>query len=176
MTNKEICNILKTEFINNGYQYGFMVDNKKYSPRIGEGFDEQYFNLSITIYRIQEPLFTMQNKIGTCIDTCLVMQYMLNKFNIPNKIWLLYSKEKNKVHTILTFYNEDKVIYLELTPNSTKSCYGNEIIYNDEQELFDYYKGRNIEVYDVTDKLEIGALPKPLFEKIVNEQSNITKY
>ena len=46
---------------NNGYEYGFIVDGKK---------------------------------------------YILDMHGISGRIWLLYNKEKNKVHTVLTFEEE----------------------------------------------------------------------
>lgn len=32
MTISEICDILRKELYNNGYEYGFVLDGKKYKP------------------------------------------------------------------------------------------------------------------------------------------------
>ena len=103
MTINEICDILRAELLNTSYEYGFVVNGQKYKPNMENGFDKEYYHLSTTIYCVQNPVTTMKEKIGTCVDAVLVMRWLLNKQNIPSKIWLLYNKQKNKVHTILTF-------------------------------------------------------------------------
>ena len=90
----EICNVLRDELFNNDYKYGFVIDNKRYTPNKTGGFDYEYYNLTMTVYRIQNPLITMQEKIGTCIDACLVMKYILKEHEIFSKIWLLYEKKE----------------------------------------------------------------------------------
>ena len=97
MTICEICNVLRTELYDDGYEYGFVVNGQKYKPNMENGFDEKYYRLSTTIYRVQEPITTMKEKIGTCVDAVLVMKWLLDKHNIPNKIWLLHNMQKNKV-------------------------------------------------------------------------------
>jgi len=166
MTIIEISDLLRKELFNNGYEYGFVVDGKKYKPDMSNGFDSEYYRLSITIYRVQDPLVTMEEKIGTCVETVLVMKTILDKHDITNKIWLLYNKGKNKVHTILTFEAEGKIVYLELTPQSAKPCYGKEIIYSSEQEFLEEYQKNNYEVSDVTDAIIVGQSPEFLLEKL----------
>ena len=95
MTIIEICDMLKKELLNNGYEYGFVADGKKYKPDMSNGFDSEYYQQSLTIYRVQEPLVTMKEKIGTCVDAVLVMKRILDIHGIFSKIWLLYNKEKN---------------------------------------------------------------------------------
>ena len=99
----EICDALRAELMNNGYQYGFIVDGQIYKPNMAGGFDATFYHLANTISRVQDPALTRSEKVGTCIDAVLVMQQILNERNVPSKIWLLYQKEKNKVHTVLTF-------------------------------------------------------------------------
>lgn len=65
MTVVEICNRLRQELFNNGYEYGFYLGGKKYKPDMNKGFDSEYYDLSMTIYRIQEPADTSREKIGT---------------------------------------------------------------------------------------------------------------
>ena len=126
---KEICDILRQELYQNDYQYGFYYDGRKYIPDFSNGFDAEFFNLQKTIYRIQNPRDTMKEKIGTCIDAVMVMKSILDEINVQSKIWLLYHNTKRTPHTILTFEAEEKLVYLELTPQSNKPWYGKEIIW-----------------------------------------------
>jgi len=166
MTIDEICNVLRTELYDNGYEYGFVVNNQKYKPNMENGFDKDYYHLSTTIYRVQDPITTMKEKIGTCVDAVLVMRWLLNKHNVSTKIWLLYNKQKNKVHTILTFEAENKTVYLELTPQSSKAWYGKEIVYSNEHEFLLEYKNNNYDISDVTDSIVIGQQPEFLLAKL----------
>ena len=166
MTIIEICDMLKKELLNNGYEYGFVVNGKKYRPDMNNGFDNEYYQYSLTIYRVQDPHVTMKEKIGTCVDAVLVMKRILDIHGIPSKIWLLYNKMKNKVHTVLTFEAESKVVYLELTPQSGKAWYGKELVYEDEQMFLQELEKQNYEVSDVTDSIRIGQQPKFLLEKL----------
>ena len=165
MTIIEICDVLKKELLNNGYEYGFVVDGKKYKPDMS-GFDEEYYHLSTTIYHVQDPSVTMKEKIGTCVEAVMVMKHLLDAKSVPNKIWLLYNQKKHKVHTVLTFEAEDKVVYLELTPQSAKEWYGKELIYADEREFLQEYVENGYEVSDVTDRVVVGEQPMFLLEML----------
>lgn len=70
------------------------------------------------------------------------------------------------MHTILTFVAEDRLVYLELTPESGKSWYGKEIIFPDEQALLEEYRNNGYDVSDVSDKIIIGQQPHFLLEKL----------
>ena len=166
MTIKEICDILRSSLYNNGFEYGFILNGQKYKPNMESGFDNEYYRLSTTIYLVQEPKVTLKEKIGTCIDVVLVMESILDKLNVSCKIWLLHNKKKNKVHTILTFSAEDKTVYLELTPQSTKKCYGQEMIYSNEQELLQEHKNNGYDIFDITDLIIVGEQPLFLLEKL----------
>ena len=165
MTIIAICDVLKKELLNNGYEYGFVVDGKKYKPDMS-GFDEEYYRLSMTIYRVQEPSVTMQEKIGTCVEAVMVMKHLLDEQGVPNKIWLLFNQRKHKVHTVLTFEAEDKVVYLELTPQSAKEWYGKELVYAEEREFLQEYVENGYEVSDVTERVVVGDRPMFLLEKL----------
>lgn len=158
----DICNLLRNELYENGYEYGFYWNGIKYKPDINNGFDSKYYNLSQTIYRIQDPIDTMREKIGTCIDAVMVMKFILDGISVKNKIWLLY--QKNKYHTIATFSAEGKIIYLELTPQSSKPFYAKEIIYNNERDFIAEYQKNNYVILDVTGKIVIGTSPNALLE------------
>lgn len=166
MTITEICNILRNELFNTGYEYGFFANGKRYQPDMSNGFDKEYYQSSLTIYRIQDPSVTRREKIGTCIETVVVIKQILNELHIPCKLWLLHNKTKNKVHTIPTFEAEGKVVYLELTPQSAKPWYGKEIIYDNEQEFLDEYAENNYDVSDITDRIVLGEQPHFLLEKL----------
>lgn len=162
----EICDALRAELMNNGYQYGFIVDGQIYKPNMAGGFDAAFYHLANTISRVQDPVLTRSEKVGTCIDAVLVMQQILNECNVPSKIWLLYQKEKNKVHTVLTFAAEGKTVYLELTPQSSKPWYGQEIVYENEQAFLREQENNGHEVSNVTDGVIIGERPYFLLEKL----------
>ena len=166
MTIKEICDILRSKLYGKGFEYGFVVDGQKYKPNMENGFDNEYYHLSTTIYTVQDPSVTLKEKIGTCVDAVLVMKFILNNLNVENKIWLLFNKKKNKVHTILTFEAESKIIYLELTPQSSKSWYGKEIIYTSEQEFLSKYRNNDYDISDVTNLIVVGQRPYFLLNKL----------
>ena len=166
MTIKKICDLLKSELMNTGFEYGFVLNGKKYKPNKENGFDSKYYDLTTTIYVVQPPSETIKYKIGMCVDTVLVMKSILDKYNIASNIWLLHNKIKNKVHTILTFKAENKIVYLELTPESSKAWYGCEIVYSSEQELIREYQSNGYDISDVTDEIVIGEKPEFLLSKI----------
>ena len=88
MTIKEICDILRSNLYNKGFEYGFILNGQKYKPDMNSGFDKEYYRLSNTIYRVQNPMVTLEEKIGTCVDSVLVMKSILDKLNVSCKIWL----------------------------------------------------------------------------------------
>ena len=162
----EISTLLKRELYQNGYQYGFYYDGRKYTPNFKNGFDAEFFNLSKTVYRIQDPQDTMKEKIGTCIDAVIVMKTILDKLNVPSKIWLLHHNVKKTPHTILTFEAEEKVVYLELTPQSNKPWYGKEILYENEQSFVDSFQKDDFTIIEVTNQIIIGSHPDSLLQHL----------
>ncbi len=162
----EICNKLRAELFNNGFEYGFILNGRKYKPNMKYGFDNEYYHFSKTIYCVQDPVVTLKEKIGTCVDTVLVMKSILDKLNVPCKIWLLCNKKKNNLHTILTFTAENKIIYLELTPQSSKAWYGQEILYSNESDLIQEYENNGYDISDITNLIIIGQQPKFLLDKL----------
>ena len=157
---KRVCDLLRKELYNNNYEYGFYCDGKKYKPNMNNGFDSEFYNLLLTSYKVQNPIDTMREKIGTCNDVVLVMKKILDDEKIQSKIWLLYKKVNNKVHTILTFNVSDKTIYLELTPRSNKPYYGKEIIYNNEDELNKEFQKQGYDVIDITNDIAPEEYPE----------------
>jgi hypothetical protein len=87
------------------------------------------------------------------------MKFILDKYSVPSKIWLLHDINNSKFHTVLTFYLENKTVYLELTPQSDKAWYGKEIIFDSEQSFVNEYKKNDCDVIDVTDDVIISKAP-----------------
>ena len=162
----EICDALRKELLNTGYEYGFVVDGQIYKPNMAGGFDAVFYHLANTISRVQDPEVTKKEKVGTCIDAVLVMQQILDACCVPSKIWLTYHKQKNKVHTILTFEAEGKIVYLELTPQSSKPWYGKELVYDDEDSFLQAHEKDGYEIFDVTKQIVIGERPHFLLDKL----------
>lgn len=163
----EACELLKKELLDNGYEYGFYLNGTSYKPDMTKGFDIEFFERLQTEYRIQSPEDTMKAKVGTCNDTVVLMKSILDKHSIPNKIWLLHDIPNKKFHTVMTFYLEDKTVYLELTPQSRKPWYGKEIIFDSEQDFVNEYKKNNCDVIDVTDDVIIGKAPGFLLSRML---------
>ena len=166
MTIVQLCDALRAELIKGGYEYGFVVDGQIYKPNMARGFDAAFYHLANTISRVQDPEVTKQEKVGTCIDAVLVMRQILDTYNVPSKIWLLYHSQKNKVHTIITFEAEGKIVYLELTPQSSKPWYGKELVYDDEDAFLQAQEKDGYEIFDVTDQVIIGERPYFLLDKL----------
>ena len=168
MTITHLCDILRTELLENGYEYGFLLNGVKVKPDFTAGFDREYDRLVRTAYRVQSPTVTKKEKIGTCIEAVLVMKALLDQQKALNRIWLLYQREKGKAHTVLTFQAEGKTVYLELTPQSAKPWYGKELVYDNEEMFKQAWHQKGFESYDVTGQIEIGQPPRFLLERINN--------
>jgi len=159
MTINEICELLKKELLGTGYEYGFFLNGKTYKPDTANGFDRRFFKLLLTEYRIQNPDDTKASKVGTCNDIVVLMKSILDKYNVPCKIWLLHDTEHGKFHTILTFECENKTVYLELTPQTARANYGKEIIFEDEQSFVKQYSKNGCKATDITDFIVVGEAP-----------------
>ena len=157
---QSICNRLKAELLDNGYEYGFYLNGKTYKSDMSNGFDKGFFDRLLTEYRIQDPRDTKQAKVGTCHDIVLLMKAILDELGVPSKIWLIHDKQRGKFHTVLTFYIENKTIYLELTPQSTKPWYGKEIVFDDEYSFISEYSKEGCEVIEITDEVVVGEAPE----------------
>lgn len=67
MTIREICDLLKKELLNNGYEYGFYLDGKKYKPDMSKEFDEEFDRALHESSRIQAPEDTERGKFHTIL-------------------------------------------------------------------------------------------------------------
>ena len=166
MTISKICSKLRCELLDNGYEYGFYLGGKRYTPDKSLGVDEEYFNLSKTIYRVQNPTDTKKEKIGTCIDTYVLMKEMLDNMSVNCQIRLIRHRERGSVHTIISFEAEERLVYLELTPESNKPWYGKEIIYSNADELISAFDEDGFDIYDVTNDIVIGEAPNFLLSRM----------
>lgn len=66
----------------------------------------------------------------------------------------------------MTFYVENKTIYLELTPQYTKPWYGKEMVFDNEQSFISEYSKDNCEVIEVTDSVVIGEAPEFILSRM----------
>ena len=164
---QEVCELLKKELLDNGYEYGFFLNGTSYRPDMTKGFDKEFFERLLTEYRIQSPEDTKKAKVGTCNDVVVLMKSILDKHRVPSKIWLLHDFKNSKFHTVLTFCLESKTVYLELTPQSGKPWYGKEIIFDSEQSFVNEYKKNDCDVIDVTDDVIIGKAPDFLLSRML---------
>ena len=108
---------MRAELYNNGFEYGFIVNDQKYKPNRDNGFDNEYYHLAKTISIVQDPSVTLKEKIGTCVDIVLVMKSILDNLNIPSKIWLLYNKSKIKCILYIHLRQKVKSYIWSLHPN-----------------------------------------------------------
>ena len=81
----EACDLLRKELYHSGYVYGFLLDNVKHTPDSSKGFDNDYYQLSLSSYRIQAIEDTKREKIVTCLDAVLVMKDLLDQHSIQIK-------------------------------------------------------------------------------------------
>lgn len=163
---QSICQLLKDELLDNGYEYGFYLNGKTYKPDMSIGFDEKFFDRLLSEYRIQDPRDTRQAKVGTCNDIVVLMKDILDEVSVPSKIWLLHDTQHGKFHTVLTFYLENKTIYLELTPQSSKPWYGKEIVFDNEQGFISEYSKDGCEAIEITDSVVIGEKPEFILSRM----------
>lgn len=60
---REICDMLRAELYNNGFEYGFIWNGQKYKPDMKNGFDHEYDHLSKTVYCVQDPNTTGKKRL-----------------------------------------------------------------------------------------------------------------
>ena len=159
MSIQEICGLLKSEFMEQGYEYGFYLNGQRIKPDRSKGFDRDFMHSLLTAYRVQDPEVTLREKLGTCVDVVLMTKMILESHGIACKVWLLHYLARAKFHTILTFSADGKVVYLELTPQSQKPWYGKEIVFDNEGCLLAEYQNDDCEMTDITNEIVAGAAP-----------------
>ena len=157
MTIREISERLKNELL--GYTYGFVHRGIRYTPKD----DPEYALHFQEFYRAQEVSVSRKERIGTCIDSVLVMQALMKEYGVPSRIYLLCQREKP--HTVLTFQAEGKTVYLELTPSSSRPNYAKELIYADEAEWKEAWNKTHL-ISEITDILKPGIRPQDLIRHV----------
>ena len=159
MTIAELCGLLKAELLDNGYAYGFYAEGRRFQPRRDGGFDREYYDCSLTLYRVQDPAVTRREKLATCVDAVALMRALLTERGVPCRIWLLRNPEKGSLHTVLTFKAEGQTVYLELTPQSAKPWYGRELLYPSEDAFLEEWQDAGFILTDVSADIQIGQFP-----------------
>jgi hypothetical protein len=99
----DICEMLKNELYDNGYEYGFLLNGERCTPDMSGGFDENYYRLSLTEYVVQSHEDTMAEKIGTCVDAVMVMKKLLLEKDISSNKSLFIDKTNIYLHMFTNF-------------------------------------------------------------------------
>lgn len=167
---KELYEIVKNvrtpndilEFMNENIQYGWLdIYNNEHIGNM-EDFRKLYRTSSI------EEIF--QHKIGTCIEQVYLMKFMLDKLDIPNKMFCTRIYEPNDfneleqeehMHCFVLYYQNNKVYQIE-HPNLKKVG-----IYEFESEEAAI---NNINKYYINIS---GGIPRPVTE-FYEVESNIS--
>ena len=142
-------------FMNENIKYGWLdINNEEHIGNM-KNFRK--------LYRTSSLEETLSHGIGTCIEQVYLMHYLLDKINIPNKMFCtrVYEgknfnnlEEEEHMHCFLLYYMNDKVYQIE-HPNWEKiGIYE----YNTEEEavktINDYYvemaegKSRPVTIFD----------------------------
>ena len=102
------------EYMNDNIKYGWLdIENKKHIGTL-KGFRKLYRTMSL-----EE---TLKNGFGTCIEQVYLMSFLLNKINIPNKMFCtrIYEDENfndlnsdEHMHCFILYYMNNKVNQIE---------------------------------------------------------------
>ena len=102
------------EFMNENIEYGWLdIDNNEHIKTMKD------FRKLYRTYSIEE---TINHKIGTCIEQVYLMHSLLNKINIPNKMFctrVYEGKDFNNLeaeehmHCFVLYFQDDKVYQIE---------------------------------------------------------------
>lgn len=141
------------EFMKSNIKYGWLdINNQKHIGNM------KNFR---SLYRTSSIEETLNNKIGTCIEQVYLIKYLLDKINIPNKMFCTRIYESNDynaldeeehMHCFILCYEDNKVYHIE-HPNWEKvGIYE----YKSELEAID-----NINKYYVEMS---GGTPRPITE------------
>ena len=140
----------------------FMNDNIKYGW-IDINNDEHINNMKEfrKLYRTSSIDETLEHKIGTCIEQVYLMHTLLNKINIPNKMFctrVYEGKDFNDLeadehmHCFLLYYLNDKVYQIEHPNWERIGIYEFDSEENAIEEINNYYVKKS------------GGVPRPITE------------
>lgn len=102
------------EFMKRNIKYGWLDINGEEHIGNMKGFR--------SLYRTSSLEETLNHKIGTCIEQVYLMKYLLDKINIPNKMFCtrIYEDENfndleadEHMHCFILYYLNDKVYQIE---------------------------------------------------------------
>lgn len=140
----------------------FMNDNIKYGW-VDINNDEHINNMKEfrKLYRTSSIDETLEHKIGTCIEQVYLMHTLLNKINIPNKMFctrVYEGKDFNDLeadehmHCFLLYYLNDKVYQIEHPNWERIGIYEFDSEENAIEEINNYYVKKS------------GGVPRPITE------------
>lgn len=140
----------------------FMNDNIKYGW-LDINNDEHINNMKEfrKLYRTSSIDETLEHKIGTCIEQVYLMHTLLNKINIPNKMFctrVYEGKDFNDLeadehmHCFLLYYLNDKVYQIEHPNWERIGIYEFDSEENAIEEINNYYVKKS------------GGVPRPITE------------
>lgn len=140
----------------------FMNDNIKYGW-VDINNDEHINNMKEfrKLYRTSSIDETLEHKIGTCIEQVYLMHTLLNKINIPNKMFctrVYEGKDFNDLeadehmHCFLLYYLNDKVYQIEHPNWERIGIYEFDSEENAIEEINNYYVKKS------------GGIPRPITE------------
>lgn len=102
------------EFMKSNIQYGWLDYNKEEHINNMENFRR--------LYRISSVEETLEHGMGTCIEQVMLMKFLLDKIDIPNKIFCtrVYENEEFNsldsdvhMHCFILYYDNDGVHQIE---------------------------------------------------------------
>lgn len=102
------------EFMKTNIRYGWLDQNSEEHIGNMKGFR--------TLYRISSISEVLEHKIGTCIEQVYLMKILLDKINIPNRMFCtrIYEDESfddldadEHLHCFILYYLDNKVYHLE---------------------------------------------------------------
>lgn len=128
------------KFMEENISYGWMDINGNKHQNTMKEFRKMYRTMSIDE--------TLKFRIGTCIEQVNLMNYLLNKINVKNKMYCcrifepddyVNLEEEEHMHCFILFFENGKVYHIEHPNFEKKGIYE----YNSEDEaiksIVDYY-------------------------------------
>ena len=113
-----------------------------------------------TLYRTPSVEDVLNTEVGNCIDQVLVMHYLLDNLNIPNKIFCtrvyesgdIPEEEEEHMHCFVLYYDDEGVHHIEHPDGEKKGIYH----YQNEETAIETINKRYIEM--------AGGVARPVTE------------
>lgn len=128
------------DFLEENITYGWLDINKERHENSMKDFRRIYRTMSI-----EE---TIENKLGTCIEQVYLMKYLLDKINIPSRMFCtrIYEKdeydnyeEEEHMHCFILYFLDNKVYQLEHPNNEKKGIYEYDNLNDAIKNINEYY-------------------------------------